>query len=222
MASDKSSLNDLGLGSDKLQDADFDNIPENLGQSFEDPPQPGKYRFQLPTDMGTIWAKVDSAKHGERIQALFEDDAELGIVQVPAGSATGVGTTFRTRISNIPRERTKEKILVSDMALVLRALGETVTPKTNKAFAQALMKYAGKTFGATIEFSYHCNPKKEIYVADDAGGQQKVEGKQGCDARYYQRDVPKVEGLQPFRITCGNPECGASVRAFANLSGFTK
>lgn len=219
MASEKASLNDLGLGSDKLQDANFDDIPENLGQTFPDPPQPGKYRFQLPKDLSAVWAKVDSVKHGERIQALFEDDAELLIVQSPGGAADN--ETFRTRISNIPRERTKEKILVSDMALLLRALGETATPKTNKAFAQALIKYAGKTFGATVEFSYHCNPKKDIYVDDGQGGQAKGD-KMGCDARYYMRDVAKVNGLQPLRITCGNPECGASVRAYANLTGFTK
>src|ERR1019366_4168052 len=222
MASERSSLNDLGLGSDKLQDANFDDIPESLGQEFKDPPQPGKYRFMLPKDMSAIWAKVDSTEHGERINALFEDDAELAIAQVPEGSATTVGETFRTRISNIPRARTKEKILVSDMALLLRALGETATPKTNKAFAQALMKYAGKTFGATIEYSYHCNPKKDVYMADEAGGQQKVEGKLGCNARYYQKDVAKVGGLQPMKVTCGNPECGASIRGFANLTGFTK
>jgi hypothetical protein len=49
---------------------------------------------------------------------------------------------------------------------------------------------------------------------DDAGL------KAGCGARYYQNDVPKVEGQQPLEITCSNPECGAVVRAFGNLRNF--
>ena len=36
------------------------------------------------------------------------------------------------------------------------------------------------------------------------------------------KDVPKVNGVQPLRITCTNPECGASVKAFPNLDGFKK
>jgi len=218
---EKASLNDLKLGNDALEGADFDSIPENIGQSFPDPPQPGKYRFRLPTNLNMIWSTVETEKHGTRINAIFEDDSALVIVQSPGQAKDG--EDFRYRLSNVPRERTKEKILVSDMDLLLRALGETKRPATNKAYAQALMKYAGKDFGATVEFSYNCNPKREIYVDDGTGGQQKVEGRMGCGARYYQRDVPKEEdGSYPLRITCSNPDCGASIRAFPNLTGFTK
>lgn len=216
----KASLSDLGLGNEKLHgDARFEDIPENLGQTFADPPQPGKYRFKFPAQMGNIWAGIDSDKHGKRINAIFEDDSALTIVQAPNGGEA-VGTEFATRISNIPRERTKEKILISDMASLLRSLGVTKTPTTNKGFAEALMVFAGKEFGADVEWSYYCSPKKDIYADDGAGGTQKVEGKAGCGARYYQSQVGKVEGKQPLRITCGNPECGASIRAFANLSAF--
>lgn len=220
MATEKGSLNDLGLSNTSLAGASFDDIPENLGQPFLDPPQPGKYRFRLPADMSRIWAKVDTSDYGERINAVFDQDAPLTIVQSPNGEHDG--EEFRWRCSNVPRERTKEKILVSDMDLVLRAFGETKRPGNNKAYAQTLMKYAGKEFGAFEEFSYRCDDKRDAYFDDGAGGQQKVEGRMGCGARYYQRDVPKVDGLQPVRITCSNPECGASIRAFPNLTGFTK
>jgi len=220
MASEKGSINDLKLGNDALEGADFDSIPEHIGMSFPDPPQPGKYRFKLPASLAAIWAVVESEKHGTRINGIFDSDNPLIIVQSP-GSAHD-GEEFAYRISNVPRERTKEKILVSDMDLLLRALGETKRPATNKAYAQALQKYAGKDFGATVEFSYRCNPERDAYFDDGAGGQAKVEGRVGCGARYYQRDVAKVEGVQPVRITCSNPECGASIRAFPNLSGFTK
>lgn len=216
---DKLNLNALGLANTALEGAEFDQIPDNLGMSFADPIQPGIYRFQLPANMGAIWAKVDSANHGERINAIFEDDSALTIVQSPGKAHDG--EEYRWRVSNVPRERGKEKILTSDMDLLLRALGETAKPKTNAAYAQALMKYAGKTFQATQEFSYRCRDDKEIYVDDGQGGQAKQEGKMGCGARYYQRDVPKNEdGSFPVRITCANPECGASIRAFGNLGGF--
>lgn len=228
---DKTSLEDLGLGKDQLEGAEFDQIPENIGQSFPDPPQPGKYRFRLPAAgvMKTIWAKVQSEKHGERINAIFADDSALIIVQSPNGEHDG--EEFRWRCSNVPRERTKEKILVSDMDLLLRALGVTQRPKTNAAYAQALIKCAGREFGADNEFSYNCNPTKEIYVDDGAGGQQKIDGQMGCGARYYQRDVPKVLSdpndpaspkVYPLRITCSGADgaCGASVRAFPNLTAF--
>ncbi len=225
MATEKASLNDLKLSNESLEGASFDDIPENIGQSFPDPPQPGAYRFRLPADMGAIWAVVESEKRGTRINAVFEDDDALVIVQSPGQAHDG--EAFRWRCSNVPRERTKEKILVSDMDLILRALGETARPKTNKAYALAFQKYAGKEFGATEEFSWRCDAKRAAYFDDGNGGTAKVDDgaggeRVGCGARYYQRDVPKVEGGYPVRITCSNPECGASVRAFPNLTGFKK
>jgi hypothetical protein len=227
--SDKTSLEALGLGKEQLDGAEFDAIPENIGQSFPDPPQPGTYRFKLPPAgvMKAIWAKVDSQNHGERINAIFEDDSALTIVQSPGKEHDG--EAFRWRCSNVPRERTKEKILVSDMDLLLRALGATIRPKTNAAYAQALLKHAGQEFTAAIEFSWNCNPKKDIYVDDGNGSTAVVEGKVGCGTRYYQRDVAKVASNPddpaspkgyPVRITCSNPDCGASVRAFPNLTAF--
>ncbi len=229
---DKGALESLGLGKEALDGADFDQIPENLGQSYPDPPQPGDYRFKLPElgPLKTCWAKVESEKYGTRINAQFEDDAALTIIQSPGGQHNG--ETFRWRCSNVPRERTKEKILVSDMDLVLRALGVTKRPPTNIAYAQALMANAGKEFGAAIEFSWGCRDDKPIRVDNGMGGTAEVEGKMGCGARYYQgRDVqkqpidpdnPALGMAWPLRITCANPECGATIRAFPNLSGFKK
>jgi hypothetical protein len=218
---EKASLQSLGLGNEKLQDTSFDDIPENLGQSYPDPVEPGVYRFQLPTNLavnGPFWSPVSSDTHGKRINVVFDDDAPLVIVQSPGKAHDG--ESFTCRISNVPRERGKEKILVNDMQLLLRALGETKTPASNAAYAQALSKYAGKTFTASIEWSWRCRDDKPIYVDDGAGGSQKVEDKMGCGARYYQSSVDKVEGKFPLRITCGNPECGASLRAFPNIGGF--
>lgn len=229
MATEKGSLEQLGLGKEQLEGAEFDQIPENIGQSFPDPIQPGVYRFKLPSAaaMKAIWAKVQSTDYGERINAIFEDDAALTIVQSPGNAHNG--EEYRWRCSNVPRKRTKEEILVSDMDLLLRALGVTIRPKTNKSYAEALIKQAGREFTATSEFSYRCSPDREIYVDDGQGGTAKVEGKMGCGTRYYQRDVSKIPSnpvdpasplVYPVRITCSNPECGASIRAFPNLTGF--
>jgi hypothetical protein len=226
---EKASLQDLGLTKEKLEGASFDDIPENLGQSFADPPQPGKYRFKLPVISLAkgMWAKVDTDNFGTRLACLFEDADELKIVQSPGGAANG--ETFRTRLSNVPRERGKEKILTSDMDLFLRALGITKKPDNNPAYATALVSCSEKEFTADLEYSYSCNPTKPIYVDDGQGGQQKVDDKVGCGARYYMRDVAKVPvnpqdpnsaRVQPLRIQCSNKECGALIRAYANLSGF--
>ncbi len=217
---DKGSINDLKLGNDALEGADFDTIPENIGQQYADPPQPGKYRFQFPQNMGSIWATVESEKYGTRINAIFDGVDALKIVQSPGKVYDG--EEFNYRLSNVPRERTKEHILVSDMDLILRLFGVTKRPPTNKAYAAEMMKLAGKEFGATVEYSYNCNPKKEAYFDNGNGGQEKVEGRMGCGERWYQKDIPKIDGVQPLRITCSNPECGASVRAFPNLGAFTK
>ena len=213
------SLNDLKLSNDKLEGASFDDIPENIGQAYPDLLQPGTYRFQLPARLN--WEPMTSEKYGDRLNAVFEGEAALVVAQSPGG--TRDGEEFRSRISNIPRERTRERILVSDMALLLRALGETKTPKTNREFGQALERYAGKTFSASVEWSYQCNPKKPAYFEDGNGGYAPAEDQRpGCGSRQYQRDVVKVNGQQPERAPCNNPECGASVRAFANLGGFKK
>ena len=226
---DKTSLEQLGLGKEQLAGTEFDQIPENLGQSYPDPIQPGVYRFKFPPAgvMKSIWAKVDSTNYGERINAIFEDESALTIVQSP--NKEHDGEEYRWRVSNVPRERGKEKVLVSDMDLILRALGNTVRPRTNKAYAEALLKLAGREFTATNEFSWRCSDQREIYVEDGSGGTSKVEGKMGCGSRYYQRDVQKALSdpndpaspkVYPVRITCSNPDCGASVRAFPNLTGF--
>lgn len=222
MAGDKASLNDLKLGTEKLEGADFDDIPENLGRSFPDPPQPGKYRFRFPVSMAALWAVITTANYGQRIQALFNGDTALTIVQSPG--STKNGEEFETRISNVPRERGKDKVLVSDMDLLLRGLGITKKPKTNKDYATEMQKFAGKDFGATVEFSWRCNPDKPIYIDDGSGTgatTKHPDEKPGCGARYYQRDVPKVNGEYPVRITCSNPECNANIKAYANLTDFT-
>jgi hypothetical protein len=230
------SLQELGLSNDKIEGVDnFDDLAEQ--RAFAPPPDPGTYRFQLPAagPLAQAFGTVQSEK-GQRIQVDLGGDAPLVIVQSPG--KTHDGEPFSTRISNIERKRDRQGLVVaSDMDYLLKALGETTRAKTNAAYGQALLKHAGQTFTADVEWSWNCNPRRAARfegVNEDgtpSGAYETVDdpssalegddaGKRaGCGTRYYQNDVPKVDGKAPLRITC---QCGASVRAFANLTRFRK
>ncbi len=212
-------LSDLGLKNEQVGGGDvaLADLPKVGG--FTPMLQPGKFRFRLPAKLDSVWDKVDSSK-GERITAIFDQDNPLQIIQAPEAQKDRLNEPFQTRISNVERARGKDKIEVSDLDYLLKALGETTRPKTNAAYIQALMKHGGKEFNATVEVQYSCNPKKDKYVDDGAGGNVQLEGQPGCGARYYQGQVTRNDdGTYPERITCGGNEgqCGASLRAMNQL-----
>jgi hypothetical protein len=235
-------LSDLGLGSEKLVTPDFDAMPDQRG-SFGPIPQPGTYRFKLPTfDAGSpIWDKFEQQGQPTRLNVVFEDAFALTIVQGPGGNHQG--ESFAWRVSNMPFNRARKgeaEILVSDLDYLLRdALSLPKAPTTNVAYAQALIQHgAGKEFTADLEFTWRCNPKRDIYVEDGQGGTSKVDGQPGCGANYYQGDgikagtVGRVHAnpddpasalVYPERVVCGGKDgipCGASVRAFPRLRNF--
>lgn len=219
-------LSDLGLTNERVGEAiDYNLIPDQMG-SFQPPPQPGSYRFQLPNDLNNIWESFDytSGKNpGKRLRAKFDDSYPLTIVQSPGKVADGL--PFQTSISNAERKRGKKDDAtapeVSDMDYLLRdAFGLEAKPATNLAYAQELMKHAGEVFGADLEWSWRCNVNRAIRVDNGAGGVTEVPTQMGCGTGYYQKDVPKQEdGTYPERITC---QCGAQVRAFANMTRYRK
>ena len=89
--------------------------------------------------------------------------------------------------------------------------------KSAEKITAAARRFAKKEFGSDVEFSWVCNPKKNIYADDGNGSFAEVPTQQGCGTKYYQKDVSKVDGKFPVRIGC---QCGANVRAFANLQRF--
>lgn len=221
------SLQELGLKNEALEGSDiaFGDMPEFGG--FTPPPQPGSYRYRLPTKLSNIWDTIETEKYGTRVKATFDQDAPLTTVQSPTGEHNG--DPFQTNLSNVPRPRGKDKVLVSDMDLLLRALQTAypdklgARPKTNGEYVKALQQFAGLEFGADVEWSWSCNPKRSIYIDDGQGGSVEHPDKQlGCGARYYQSDVKgmKTEAGYPLRISCST--CGAIVRAFPNLTNFRK
>ena len=229
-------LNDLGT--EPLKDeVDVENLPEQMG-GFAPPPQPGPYRWTLPRLTPDNFEKVTTTDWGDRVQLIFGDDNPLVIAQ--AKDASLVGDPFTSRISNVPRRRGKgdNAPIASDMDYLNRALGIKGRPASNMAYAQALIeatKGGDATFGSDLEWSWYCNNKRAARWDDGEGGSAEVANDQGepikgCGTRHYESTVSKVamtdaEGNSigaeyPLRITCTNDQCGASLRAFGNLTRF--
>lgn len=209
------SLNDLGLKDEALPTAgqDLADLPE-FG-TFEPPPQPGAFRFKLPSDLSAIYDVFDVEGKGQRVKVIFDREHPLLIVQSPGAKYNGL--PFQTRLTNNERSRGKDKsVVASDFDYLLRALGVKVKPTSNKGYVEALVPHAGKEFGADLRYSWRCGSERDIRVKDAAGAVQVVEGHKGCGEAYYQEDVPRnpVDNTVPYEITCS---CGALIRAFANM-----
>lgn len=234
-------LEDLELKSEALPTVAPDAIPDEFG-----PPStlfyPGAYRFKLPADLTHLWEKVEvtvndqgvadaaGTKKGERVQIEFTSADPLIIEQ--SLDPDVIGQAFTCRISNVERNRARKgepKVYVSDMTYLLRALGsKNPAPKSNLEFVKELCALAGRSFGATLEYSTYCNKTRDAQQAvfGEDGTMTLVqltntEGApvQGCGKRYYMSDWPKNEdGVYLDRRTC---ECGASLRAFNQVRSFT-
>lgn len=206
-----STLNDLGNDSLLQDGVDFNNMPEQ-GGGRTPPPQPGTYRFRLPETLGPEqFKKVDSTDFGPRVQVKFDENAPLLIVQAPASAIDRVNTPFETSLSNVPRNRARKgqpAQNVSDADYLLRALGITERPATNRAYAEVLIAAAkeGREFTADIEWSWRCNDKRDAYftvedpdnpgqtksdripLVDEAGNAIPDKFRQGCGKGHYQQN----------------------------------
>lgn len=231
-------ISDLKLVNEQVGEAlDYASMPDQMG-SFTPPPQPGPYRFKFPKDLSGVWEVFDHTNGkppGQRISAQFDDAHPLTIVQSPGGVEDG--NPFQTKISNAERKRGKkddaDAPFISDMDYIFRDVwGIMAKPKTNKAYADEFQKHAGTEFGADVSWSWRCNPKRNVFVSNGQGGSTEVEGQPGCGTAYYEKDIkgteymvpanpedPNSPKVYPLRITC---QCGATVRAFANLGVFRK
>lgn len=214
------SLQDLGLKDEVMPTAgqDLSDLPE-FGQ-FKIPPQPGTYRFRLPTDMSHIWDVYDTPNMvpDQRIRATFDRDHPLLIVQSKLERYNG--EPFETRLSNQERKRGKDaSIVASDMDYLLRAFGVKLKPNGNKAYISAVSAHAGKEFTADIRYSWRCSVDRNIRVKDAAGQNAEVENQRGCGNAFYQEDMTQrlPNGDIPNEIQCS---CGAVLRGFANLDNY--
>lgn len=235
MATNLSELGDKPL----KDDVDFDNLGNQGMGAFVTIP-PGPYRVKLPKLTLAAFHPVESSEHGARVSCRFDKDAPTMIVQSKTGKE--IGEPYQFTVSNVPRKRGRaddpNAPVSSDMDFLLKALGATKRPNTNRGYAEELIKLTASgeaTIGLDNEWSWRCREDKDIYVDDGNGGQTQIEGTKGCGARYYQNKVAKVpvdvgegkvEMQFPERITCGgkrgDEDCGASLRAFSNPTNFRK
>lgn len=218
------SLNDLKTEPIK-DDVDFNNMPDQMG-SYGPMLQPGNYRFRMSKLGPDNFDAVDS-EQGQRLKVKFDQNAPLVVVQ--AVDQQMIGETYRTSLTNIARKRGKKDDpnakFASDLDFLFQALGETTRPTSNKGFADVLIakSNAAAEFSATNEWSYRCGEQSNARWLQEDGSLAEGAGPdgqplKGCGTRVYQKDVQKVDGKYPERITCAG--CGASVRAFGNLSNF--
>lgn len=225
------SLQELGLKAAPATGVDYDNIPEERGGQFTPPPYPDDYGFKLPGDLKKAWDVFEDAEKKQWVSLVFDDENPLTISQ--AKDADVVGSTVKVRINNKPRNRGKEKIPVSDMTYLLRVLAPAAKPgagekdqaKLNTAFIAEMNKHGGKEFVANLEWQTNCSPKRDAYFDDGTGtgktAKRELEPgvyQQGCDARYYMGDWPKVDGRYTQTLTCG--ECQAVLNPFPQLTRF--
>jgi hypothetical protein len=227
-------LGDLQLKNEPLQQeqmASLDDMQES--GSFLPMLQPGSYEFQIPANVDDAFDLIDATgkKWGpestgeQNLVVVFDDAHPLKIVGAPPHAAKRIGEPFRERVGSNPR---KWKIggvetQVRDMLYLLKKLGEKVIPTTPKAYGDAIVKYAGKTFKAPVGVSWGCNKNRkarfwQLKDANDPASGAAIESQQpGCGKRMYpDKDVkPGPDGLYPEQVQC--PQCQAIVRGFSNL-----
>lgn len=221
------SLQELNLKDEPLPEMNFEDMPE-FG-SWTPPPQPGKgFRFKLPADLTDVWDVFDAKGDVQRVRAEFDSTHPLLIIAGP-GIDPKAPVPFQTRISNATRPRGKDKIEISDMDLLLRALGQTGSrPRNNKGYIEAVKAHFGKEFTADISYSWICSDSRNVRVRNADGQIVEVENQKGCGRNYYEAEKTQDNTKKATRmpdgtygeVVCGGYDgrpCGNVIRPFANL-----
>ena len=196
-----STLEELGLDVDETPIEIPDEVPEETS-GYIPMVQPGSYILKLPDDMETVWTKIDTKDKGVRISAGFKKDNPITVYQDDKFAGEFNSSPVTTFINNNEFPRGREKVPVSDMFYMIRALEANLPDEekslltNNASYVSALKKHSGKLFIARISWKAYCNPNKNIYLAiyNEDGTTDSVdeqEGTPGCGAEYtnYSKDV---------------------------------
>jgi len=231
-------MSDLGLGAEQVGQAlDYASMPDQFG-TIQDPLYPGTYLFEFPKRVDDIWEKFDHLKGnppGTRIRAKFDDSHSLLIIQSPGGTRDNEPHTCSMSNAEFKRGKAEDAAApwISDLDYIFRdVFGLPGKPAGNMGYINTFQQHAvvngvPARFLSDVNWSWNCGSQRNIYVANGQGGYQEVQ-QLGCGTSYRQRDVQKVASdpgnphsplVFPLRITC---QCGAAVRAFANLGNFRK
>ena len=222
-------LNSLGFTPDEEIPADdIADIPEPTG-GFEFL-QPGRYTFILPpAEKG--FTEADAVEAGFAKKLVGSDGKEYVQFTFRGGqNAEGEkrgyplkvknGGMYGTQLNNMPRIYQGKK--ANDLLLLLKALGETETPKTNLQYIKAILKHAGASFGARQQLTARASQQRdgfEIRFADWVAPGETYTGKTGN----VTHGLPKDEnGNYPEEINVTNPNTGVevSLRVFGNIGDF--
>jgi len=216
--------NELNLNQEAVE-GDFENMPTGMS-SVLTPPQPGIFLFELPTPeiLYNAFETIQHAEQGQRLQVVFKDESALK-------NLTLQGQPYHANLSNVTRVINFKSgpVVVSDIAMLLKALGVTPEEFTNPGYAQALINAGSKKFKGEHTLSTNCSEKRDIYKD---GSPQK--GKKGCGQKYavdsYQPKhppgarvvlaIPREEENSTLIRTQFECACGASLRSWGRLRGF--
>jgi hypothetical protein len=221
--SEQFDINALGLNPEEFKDVDFDKMPTTIGSIIR-PPQPGVYRFKLPTARAIFTAikTMATTDWGQRIQVTFKDEAALTNLSLK-------NEPYNANLNNTPRYigKADNKQAVSDLLMLLKALGVTPEANNNAAHIKALLSAEGRSFKAEHTLSTTCNKNRDIYKDNKVQAGIKGCGQAYRVEGYTQRDgtevwdIPKDEnGLVALRFGCATPECGAELTSWGRLQGF--
>lgn len=218
-------ITNLGLSDEELE-IDYDNMPEE-GGGFDPICQPGTYDWQLPKgllahlqDEGVFKNQPGASGIPASFQITLKDSFKLKNLTT--------GTSHRIMFSN--RMRKLGEGTVSDIALILRAVGVKPNGSNNSAYLKAFLEAcaAEAMFTADAQLSCTCNEKNDIYTKEG-----RKDGVKGCGTRYDQdgytvkngknagtvvHPIPKEAGRIPDQFECGR--CPALLRPWMNLRRF--
>lgn len=212
--------NELNLKNEIIEGVDFDNMPTGMA-SVPTPPQPGVYVFRLPS-AEVIYHSFDTVEdpvQGQRVIAQFKDESAL--IMEPNGQPYHANISNRTRVINFK----SGPVTVSDMAMLLKAMGVKPEQQSNPGYIKAMIEIAERRFKGEHTLTANCSEKRNVWK----DGKEQP-GRKGCGQRY------SVDSFQPKnggRVVLAIPKddqgqcmtrfdcvCGASLRAWGQLRGF--
>jgi hypothetical protein len=213
-------LNDLGLTDEGMSDADFDKMPQTVGGGSKLPPQPGIYRFKLPSQQALFrcFDVLNTSDQGQKIVAVLANESALRNLTL--------NDWYSARINNRTRmmKRGDSEVVISDLGMLLKAVDSRPAANaqgiiTNAAYGQALIAASGKEFIAEHTLTARCNPQRDIFKDGKL-----VPGEKGCKQRYVVEGYADVLSIPrnddktvAVRFSC---KCGAELRCFGELRGY--
>lgn len=221
-------LNDLNL-SDRphSEDVDFENMPTGIGGSFVEPPQPGIYKFRLPSApiIAASLEKILHPEQGDRLAAVFRDASAL--LNLSLNEPYNIRMTNVVRF--IQRRGADKPLAVSDLAQLLKSVGSIPKDSSTKAYAEALIAAAGREFVAENTLTANCSETRPTYRMNPATNRSEPSPIKGCGQKFRvegyaprngSREIYSIprdgNGLVSLRFSC---PCGAEIRAWGSLQG---